>query len=417
MTSTGSSASGDVGVGLISVGWMGKLHSRAYRALPTVYPELRLRPRLVHAADTAADRVTYARDVLGYAKGSADYRAVLADPDVDVVSICAPNVLHREIGLAAAAAGKHFWIEKPVGRDARETGEVAAAARKAGIVTSIGYNYRHAPAVEHVRELVAQGALGRITNVRAAFFTGYASEPKGALSWRFKRDLAGSGALGDLLSHVVDLVSYLIGPITEVSALTSTVYAERPILPMGSGTHFAVIEDGELGPVENDDYAATLARFAPTAQGPGAVGTLEASRTIVGPQCGLGFELYGTDGSAVWNFEQMNELRICLGRGGPHQGYTTVLGNPHLGDYASFQPGPGIAMGYDDLKVIEAKKFLVAVTGGERRNSTVEDAHAVAEVIAAAGASATSGTWQAVPAVPGATFGREPAPAQGPTDG
>jgi predicted dehydrogenase len=404
-------------VGLISVGWMGKLHSRAYRALPTVYPELRLRPRLVHAADTAADRVTYARDVLGYAKGSVDYRAVLADPDVDVVSICAPNVLHREIGLAAAAAGKHFWIEKPVGRDARETGEVAAAARKAGIVTSIGYNYRHAPAVEHVRELVAQGALGRITNVRAAFFTGYASEPKGALSWRFKRDLAGSGALGDLLSHVVDLVSYLIGPITEVSALTSTVYAERPILPMGSGTHFAVIEDGELGPVENDDYAATLARFAPTAQGPGAVGTLEASRTIVGPQCGLGFELYGTDGSAVWNFEQMNELRICLGRGGPHQGYTTVLGNPHLGDYASFQPGPGIAMGYDDLKVIEAKKFLVAVTGGERRNSTVEDAHAVAEVIAAAGASATSGTWQAVPAVPGATFGREPAPAQGPTDG
>jgi predicted dehydrogenase len=417
MTSTSSSASGDVGVGLISVGWMGKLHSRAYRALPTVYPELRLRPRLVHAADTAADRVTYARDVLGYAKGSADYRAVLADPDVDVVSICAPNVLHREIGLAAAEAGKHFWIEKPVGRDARETGEVAAAARKAGIDTSIGYNYRHAPAVEHVRELVAQGALGRITNVRAAFFTGYASEPKGALSWRFKRDLAGSGALGDLLSHVVDLVSYLIGPITEVSALTSTVYAERPILPMGSGTHFVVIEDGELGPVENDDYAATLARFAPTAQGPGAVGTLEASRTIVGPQCGLGFELYGTDGSAVWNFEQMNELRICLGRGGPHQGYTTVLGNPHQGDYASFQPGPGIAMGYDDLKVIEAKKFLVAVTGGERRNSTVEDAHAVAEVIAAAGASATSGTWQAVPAVPGATFGREPAPAQGPTDG
>ena len=405
MTSTSSSASGDVGVGLISVGWMGKLHSRAYRALPTVYPELRLRPRLVHAADTAADRVTYARDVLGYAKGSADYRAVLADPDVDVVSICAPNVLHREIGLAAAEAGKHFWIEKPVGRDARETGEVAAAARKAGIVTSIGYNYRHAPAVEHVRELVAQGALGRITNVRAAFFTGYASEPKGALSWRFKRDLAGSGALGDLLSHVVDLVSYLIGPITEVSALTSTVYAERPILPMGSGTHFAVIEDGELGPVENDDYAATLARFAPTAQGPGAVGALEASRTIVGPQCGLGFELYGTDGSAVWNFEQMNELRLCLGRGGPHQGYTTVLANPHLGDYARFQPGPGIAMGYDDLKVIEARKFLVAVAGGERRNSTIEDAHAVAEVIAAADASAASGAWHKVPAIPGASYG------------
>jgi predicted dehydrogenase len=419
MTATANTGgtSGEIGVGLISVGWMGKLHSRAYQALPSVYPELGLRPRLVHAADTAADRVAYARDALGYAKGSSDYREVLGDPDVDVVSVCAPNVLHREIGVAAAAAGKHLWIEKPVGREARETGEVAAAARAAGIVTSIGYNYRHVPAVEHVRELVAQGALGRVTNVRAVFFSGYAAEPKGALSWRFKRALAGSGALGDLLSHVVDLVSYLVAPIAEVSALTSTVYARRPIPPMGAATHFAVIEDGELGEVENDDYAATLVRFAPTAQGPGAVGTLEASRTIVGPQCGLGFELYGTDGSAVWNFEQMNELRLCLGRSGPHQGYTTVLGNPHLGDYARFQPGPGIAMGYDDLKVIEAKKFLVAVAGGERRNSTIEDAHAVAEVIAAAGASAVSGTWQAVPAVPGATFGREPAPAPGSSRG
>jgi len=174
---------------------------------------------------------------------------------------------------------------------------------------------------------------------------------------------------------------------------------------MGSGTHFAVIEDGELGPVENDDYVAALVRFAPGSPGAGAVGTLEASRTIVGPQCGLGFELYGTDGSAAWNFERMNELRLALGRGGPHAGYTTVLGNPHLGDYAKFQPGPGNSMGYDDLKVVEAKKFLVAVTGGERRNSTIEEAHAVAEVIAAAAASAESGTWRQVPGVPGASFG------------
>jgi predicted dehydrogenase len=417
MTSSSGGAGGDVGVGLISVGWMGKLHSHAYQAVPSVYPELGLRPRLVHAADTAADRAAYARDVLGYARASGDYRDVLADPDVEVVSICAPNALHREIGLAAAAAGKPFWIEKPVGRDARETAEVAAAARAAGIVTSIGFNYRHVPAVEHVRELVAQGALGRITNLRGVFFSGYAAEPRGALSWRFTRALAGSGALGDLLSHVVDLVGYLVGPIAEVSALTSTVYAERPLLPMGSGTHFAVVEDGELGAVENEDYAALLVRLAPGGRGAGAVGTLEASRTIVGPQCGLGFELYGTEGSAVWDFERMNELRVCLGRGGPHQGYTTVLGNAHLGDYARFQPGPGIGMGYDDLKVIEAKKFLVAVSGGARRNATVEDAHAVAEVVAAAAASAASGAWQAVPAVPGATFGGEPVPARGPADG
>jgi predicted dehydrogenase len=384
-TTNGTRTINDIGVGLISVGWMGKLHSRAYQAVPYVYPETGIRPRLVHAADTAPDRVVYAREVLGYERGSSDWREVLADPDVDVVSICAPNVLHREIGVAAAEAGKHFWIEKPVGRTVKETAAVAAAARAAGLVTSIGYNYRHAPAVEHSRELVASGALGRITNVRAVFFAGYAAEPKGALSWRFKRELAGSGALGDLFSHVVDLVQYVVGPVAEVTALTSTVYTERPVLPMGSATHFAVIEHGELGPVENEDY--------------------------------LGFELYGTDGSLAWNFEQMNELRVCLGRGGPHQGYTTVLANHRLGDYGRFQPGPGIAMGYDDLKVIEAKKFLVAVTGGERQNCSVDDALLAAEVVAAAERSAADGSWQEVPPVPGVGSGRVPASAPGSSHG
>ena len=392
------------GVGLISVGWMGKLHSRAYQALPLVYPELKIRPRFVHAADTAADRAGYAREVLGYARASTDYRDVLADPDVDVVSICAPNMLHREIGVAAAQAGKPFWIEKPVGRDASETAAVAAAARAARVVTSIGYNYRHVPAVERVRELIAAGRLGRVTNVRAVFFNSYAAEPNGALSWRFRREQAGSGALGDLLSHVVDLMQYVVAPITEVSSLLSTVYARRPVLPMGSATHFAVIEDGEMGEVENDDYVAALVRFAGGSQTAGAVGTLEASRVSVGPRCALGFEIYATDGSATWNFEQMNELRLCLGRGADH-GYTTILGHSGLGDYGRFQPGPGHSMSYDDLKVIEAKKFLVAVVGGEQRNSTIEEAHADAEVIAAVAASARDGAWHKVAPVPGATFG------------
>jgi predicted dehydrogenase len=392
------------GVGLISVGWMGKLHSRAYQALPLVYPDLKIRPRLVHAADTAADRASYARDILGYERASTDYHAVLADPEVDVVSICAPNMLHREIGVAAARAGKPFWIEKPVGRDAAETAEVAMAAQEAGVVTSIGYNYRHVPAVEQVRELIAAGELGRITNVRAVFFNSYASEPNGALSWRFRRDEAGSGALGDLLSHVIDLVQYVVAPITEVTSLLSTVHTQRPILPMGSADHFAVIENGELGEVENDDYAAALVRFA-GARAAGAVGTLEASRVSVGPQCGLGFEIYGTDGSATWNFEQMNELRLCLGRGGPAPGYTTVLGHPGMGDYGRFQPGPGHSMSYDDLKVIEAKKFLVAVGGGEQRNSTIAEAQADGEVITAVATSARDGAWHKVTPVPGATFG------------
>jgi predicted dehydrogenase len=405
MAGTNNEVVRPIGVGLISVGWMGKLHTRAYQSLPTAYPELGVRPRLVHAADTAPDRVEYARDVLGYERASTDYRAVLADPEVDVVSICAPNMLHKEIGIAAAQAGKPFWIEKPVGRDAADTAAVAEAAHAAGVATSIGYNYRHAPAVERIRELIADGSLGRVTNIRSVFLNGYASEPKGALSWRFSRELAGSGAMGDLLSHVADLVQYVVGPVTAVSSLSAIVHAQRPILPMGSGTHFAVIEDGEMGPVENEDYAAALVRFAADAHGPGAVGTLEVSRTIVGPQCGLAIEVYGTEGSAKWNFEQMNELEVCTSRGGPHYGYTTVLGNSHLGDYAHFQPGPGNSMGYDDLKVIEAKKFLASVLGAEQTACTIDDALSAARVVSAAVASAETGAWVPVEPVAGVRYG------------
>ena len=163
------------GIGLISVGWMGKLHSRAYQSIPLVYPELKIRPRFVHAADTTAERADYARAVLGYARAGTDYREVLADPDVDVVSICAPNMLHREIGVAAARAGKPFWIEKPVGRDASETAAVAAAAQAAGVITSIGYNYRHVPAVERVRELIA--AAGSAASPTCARCSSTATRP------------------------------------------------------------------------------------------------------------------------------------------------------------------------------------------------------------------------------------------------
>src|SRR4029078_812076 len=348
-----------MGAGLISVGWMGQLHTRAYRNVPIVYPELGITPELVIAADTAPDRVEFARAVLGFRRGTTDYREVLADPEVEVVSICAPNFLHAEIGVAAAEAGKHFWIEKPVGRSLEETARIEAAATKAGVITSIVYNYRHAPAVEHARALIAAGRLGRVTNVRAAFFSGDANEPRGAVSWRFHPavagwrvswELAGWGVVADLFSHASDLCQYVVGPIAELTALTSTVYTERPKLAMGSGTHFDVIEGGEMGPVENEDYAAALFRFGSDSQGAGAVGTIEASRVIVGPSCGYQLEVYGTEGSVKWDFERMNELQIRIGRGGEEPGYVTVNANPKHGDYSHFQPGPGNSMGFDDLR-------------------------------------------------------------------
>lgn len=392
-----------IGVGLVSVGWMGAVHTRAYRDLPLVYPDLGIRPRLVHAADSSEERAAHARDVLGYERASTDYRDVLADPEVEVVSICAPNFLHAEMAIAAAAAGKHVWIEKPAGRGAAETQAIADAAHAAGVVTSVGFNYRNAPAIEHARAIVAAGDLGRITNVRGAFFADYSSEPNGALSWRFTRALAGSGVLGDLMGHLIDLVHHLLGPVAEVTALTSTVYAERPKLAMGQATHFAVVEGGELGPVENEDHAAVLVRLADDAVASGAVGTLEASRVAVGPRASYALEIYGTEGSLRWDFERMNELEVAIGRSGPHVGYTRVMAGPGFGEFDRFQPGAGTGMGYDDLKVVEARKFLEAVAGGPAVQASIDDAVAANRVVDAAERSAASREWTRVDGLPAGT--------------
>lgn len=392
-----------VGVGLVSVGWMGKVHTKAYQALPIVYPELGIRPRLVIAADTAQDRVDYAVEVLGYESSTLDYRDVLAHPDVDVISICAPNFLHAEIGIAAAKAGKAFWIEKPAGRNPEETESIEAAVAASGVTTSVGFNYRNAPAVEQAKKLVAEGAIGRITNVRGAFFADYSADPKGGLSWRFIRRLAGSGVLGDLMGHLVDLMHYVVGPISEVCGVTKTVYPERPELPMGTGTHFTVIENGVMKPVENEDYAGMLVRFADNAVGANAVGTLEASRVAVGPRARYTFEIYGTDGSIKWNFERMNELELAIGISGDQVGYQTIMAGPGFGDFSNFQPGAGTSMGYDDLKVVEAKKFLLSYFGGVSENSNIHDAVASARVVSAAEKSAEDKQWITIDTSQGTT--------------
>lgn len=395
----------ELGVGLISVGWMGKLHSRAYDRVNYHYPELTLRPRLVIAADVLAEQRDFAVDRLGYEQATEDWREVVAHPDVRAISITAPNYLHREIASAVAAAGKHFWIEKPVGRTIDDAVAVTVAAEAAGVRTAVGFNYRHAPAVAHARDLIASGRIGRITHVRGRFLNDYAAEPRGALSWRFQRDRAGLGVLGDLMTHAVDLLQYLLGPVTDVSALTSIVIPERPLPGAGPSTHFAVVEGGETAPVENEDYAAGLLRFAD-----GFVGTAEASRITVGPRCQIGVEIYGTEGSVTWDFERMNELQVCLGRGGDDHGYRTVLTGPGHGDYSHFQPGPAIAMGYDDLKVTEAALFLRSIETGTQVAPGVSDALSAAHVVNAMARSAETGSWQPVP---GADAGRESGRATG----
>ncbi|MCB2177999.1 MAG: Gfo/Idh/MocA family oxidoreductase [Actinomycetales bacterium] len=388
-----------IGVGLISAGWMGTVHSRGYLAVGDKYPELGVSPELVVVADTVEANSQRLVDRLGYARSTTDYRDVLADPGVDVVSIAAPNSLHKEFALAAAAAGKPFWIEKPMGAGVADSRAIAAAVDAAGLVTAVGFNYRHAPAVQHLRDLVRSGQLGRVTNVRVRLDADYSADPAGPRTWRFVKEQAGTGVLGDLLSHGFDLGQYVLAdPVSEVSAITATFIPQRPEVAAGGvGHQVRAAADAPMLPVENEDWAAVHARFAS-----GAVGTFESSRVAVGPRCEYSIAVYGTRGSAVWDFERMNEVAVCLQSDGSY-GYTRILTDPSMGAFGRFQVGAGMGLSFDDLKVIEAALFLESVLTGEQTAPSVADGLAAAEVAHAADTSAQDGTWHTVPAPTGRT--------------
>ena len=379
-----------IGIGLVGVGWMGSVHTAAYGRARHHYPDCDGIARLVIAADESERRARHAVDELGYASATTDWREVVAHPEVDAVSVTVPNDLHEQVAVAAAEAGKHLWIEKPAGRFPAETAAIADAVEKAAVRSVVGFNYRQAPAVVHAKQLIESGALGTIDHFRSQWVAAYAASPQGVLSWRFRREQAGLGILGDLGSHAVDLAQYLLGPIERVTATTATIVTERP-LPSAAGTHFDVVEGGELAPVENEDVVWSIVRFAR-----GVVGTIEASRVAVGPQARYAFEVHGSRGALAWDFERMSELSLFLPLENGDRGYARVLMGPQHEPFARFQPGPGLPMGYDDLKVIEAALFLQSIADGEQREPGIREALAAAKVIAAMERSAASGAWEQV---------------------
>ena len=382
----------EVGIGLLGVGWMGEVHSTSFGRVPFHFPECGARARLVIAADASAERAQSAVDRLGYAEATTDWRAVLAHPDVDAVCITAPNFMHREMGIAAAEAKKHVRGEKPLGRTPAETAEIVAAAEKAGIRTIVGLNYRHAPAVQYARQLVESGALGAPTHFRMQFVASYSANPRGALSWRFDRELAGLGILGDLGPHALDLAQFLLGPIRRVTATSALVIPRRPKQDVGTGTHFSVgAEDAELGDVGNEDWAAGLIEFAS-----GLKGTVELSRVMVGADARYAFEVNCADGAVRWDFERMNELQICGAGGTGDRGYATVMMGPQHPDFVRFQPGQGLGMGFDDLKVVEAYLFLQSIADGQQRAPGMREMLEAARVIDAMDRSCASGAWEDV---------------------
>jgi predicted dehydrogenase len=381
----------EIGIGVIGLGWMGRVHTSAYRRVLEHFPDLGVRPRLVVAADPSAERRAHAERI-GFAETATDWRAVVGHPGVEVVSITVPNAMHREVALTAIGAGKHIWAEKPVGRGIADTQAVAEAAREARVVTGVGFCYRFAPAVQHAKALIEAGEIGDVTHYRGVFLADYANRPDAAASWRFFREDAGSGALGDLMAHVVDMTHHLVGPIARLSGRTATMIPRRPRMPAGEGTHFSRVTTGELVDVENEDWAAALFEL----EG-GTVGSLEASRVIVGPRVQMRFEVHGTRGALSWELERMNELeRSQLSDDGGDEGYTTILVGPQHGDFGAFQPGAGVPMGYDDLRVAEARSFLAAVRDGEQGAPGIDDMLACARVLETIERSSESGAWEAI---------------------
>jgi predicted dehydrogenase len=378
-------------VGIVGWGWMGQVHARAYARVRHHYPDAPLRPSLVAVADNATDdRLTTALDIFGFQDGHSDWRDLIARDDIDVVSVTGPNFIHREVAIAAVEAGKHLWVEKPAGRTAAETRAICEAVRGSGVQSAAGFNYRNVPAIELARQLIADGRLGRINHVLIRFLADYAAHPEGALTWRFLNAWSGSGVLGDLASHGVDLGCYLVGEIAQLACNDATFIAQRPQATMAA-SHFSRGTGGPMGDVENEDYVAALLRFAG-----GARGILESGRASIGEQCRYGIEVHGDRGALSWDFRRMGELQLCLDQDFQNASYVTRFVAPGDGEFARFQPGAGIPMGYDDLKVVEAHRLIQSIATGIPQGATVADALRAAEAIEALAEAARNRRWVTV---------------------
>ena len=306
-----------------------------------------------------------------------------------MVSVAGPNFVHRDVAVAAARAGKHVWVEKPVGRHLADTIDVAEAVRSAGVRSAVGFNYRNAPAVERARELVADGRLGRVETVGVRLFSDYAAHPDGALSWRFDPAFAGTGVIGDLATHGLDLARHVLGAdIIELVADHATFITERPEPAAGAVSHYSTAAGGPTGPVGNEDHVSALLHFAG-----GARGVLESSRVAVGEQCTYGIEVHGDRGALAWDFRRMGELLVALDEGYTDAAWRLVRVAPGTGDLGAFQPGAGIAMGYDDLKVIEAERLVRSIAEDRPLGATVEDALVTARAADALVRSAAERRW------------------------
>ena len=379
-----------VNVGLIGAGFMGKAHSLAYAAMPMFFwpPPAVPHRRLLAELDPEVARVAAAR--FGFDSSTGDWRAVVESEEIDLVDIAVPNDAHPEIAVAAAQAGKHILCEKPLARTAQEARAMYEAVSAAGVVNMVAFNYRRTPAVAFAQELIASGALGQIRNFRGTYLQDWSNDPDLPLSWRFQREVAGSGALGDIATHVLDLARYLVGEVAAVSAQMRTFIPNRPVSEGPDQLAGASkLAGGPRGAVDVDDEMLTLLRFEN-----GAVGSLEASRHAHGRKNFLTFEVHGDAGSVTFDYERRDELQVYLASDPEdRRGFRTVFTGPAHPYGAALWPIPALGIGYGETKIIECYELMRAVAGQAQGSPNFRDGYQIARICEAIADSAESGGW------------------------
>ena len=358
----------EIGIGIVGGGYMGKAHSAAMASVGTVFETAR-KPRLEMICATSEESAEGYRAAFGFARATADWRALVADPRVEAVVIASPQATHREIALACLEAGKPVMCEKPMGASLEDARAMVAAAAASGCANMVAYNYIRTPASQYARRLIADGALGRITWVRAEHVEDFHNDTDVA-AWRYQG--RANGCIGDLAPHIYNAALALIGPIESLNAVIETVHPERGGVP-----------------VTNDDQVQMMVRF----EG-GAMGHLFSSRVATGRKMGYAYEIFGTRGAIRFDQEDQNALWFYDAADPPEQrGFRKILAGPAHPDYLAFCKGPGHGTGYQDQIIIEAKDFLCAIETGEAVWPTFRDGLEVRRVIEAAFASDESNSW------------------------
>lgn len=294
----------ELNVGMIGYKFMGKAHSNAYRQVGRFFPEMEVVPRMKVLCGRNEGGVRRAAETFGWDEYETDWRALVARPDIDIIDIGAPGNMHAEIAVAAAEAGKHVFCEKPLGNSAGEAKQMLDAVTAAGVHSLVWFNYRANPAVSFAKQLIDEGAIGKIYHWRALFLQDWCVNPDVPLVWRLKKEAAGSGSHGDLLAHCLDLSRFLVGEIAEVSGVLETFIKERREVA-STNDRMGGTASGVMGQVTVDDASLSLARFES-----GALGTFEATRLALGRKNHNRFEINGSQGSLVFNAERPNELEI-----------------------------------------------------------------------------------------------------------